>query len=85
MPAVICAGLLAFILSWSAFIEPLIVTTTSRWLTLPVSLMAFSASQLGSYNQELIGLALITTIPVVVIFLASQRKVFEGFTGGLKT
>jgi raffinose/stachyose/melibiose transport system permease protein len=85
MPAVMCAGLIAFIFSWSAFIEPLIVTTTARWLTLPVSLLFFQVSQLGSYNQELIGIALITTIPVVVVFLFTQRNVFEGITGGIKS
>lgn len=84
MPAISCAGMISFILSWCAFVYPLMLSTTEDLYTLPVSLLYFEGSTLESPAQELVTLGFIATVPVLVMFLLTQRKVFEGFTAGIK-
>ncbi len=82
-PAIFSAALLSFIWTWSAFITPYILSTTEKWYTLPVSLFHFN-NMVDFRLQELLGAATIATIPVLIVFLVTQRRVFEGISGGVK-
>jgi ABC-type glycerol-3-phosphate transport system permease component len=85
MPAIVAAGLLGIILSWNAFIFPFMLATSTDLYTLPVSLLYFQNVQLWSTAHERIGVAVVATLPPIVVFIVAQRRVMSGFTGGLKT
>jgi multiple sugar transport system permease protein len=52
---------------------------------LPVSLLYFQNVQLWSTAHERIGVAVVATLPPIIVFILAQRRVMSGFTGGLKT
>ena len=85
MPAIVAAGLLGIIMSWNAFIFPFMLATSTDLYTLPVSLLYFQNVQLWSTAHERIGVAVVATLPPIIVFIIAQRKVMSGFTGGLKT
>lgn len=82
-PAILSATLLSFLWTWSAFITPYILSTTERWYTLPVSLFHFN-NMIDFRLQELLAVATIATIPVIIIFVLTQRRIFAGIEGGIK-
>ena len=85
MPAIVAAGLLGIIMSWNAFIFPYMLATSTDLYTLPVSLLYFQNVQLWSTAHERIGVAVVATLPPIIVFIVAQSKVMSGFTGGLKT
>jgi multiple sugar transport system permease protein len=81
VPGLAVLGLFTFMTSWSAFLWPLIVATSDRSRTIPPGLATIP----GQYNTDW-GLATAATvcsmIPMLVIFLAFQRYLRQGITGG---
>jgi len=73
-----------FIGSWNAFLWPLLVTTTSKWRPLMVGLWSF-ISEAGPETQLLMAGAVITIIPILILYFFTQRQFTEGIaTTGLK-
>ncbi len=84
-PAIITAGLFAFIWSWNDFLAPLIYITTPEKYPLPLALQFFVDQQSNSDYGALVALSLLALLPVVLFFLAFQRFLVEGVaTQGLK-
>lgn len=82
-PAIATVGLLAFVASWNAFFWPLLVTQGDTWRTLPVGLAAFrSAFREVTDWGALLAAATIATLPVVGVFLLTQRTVGSGMLDG---
>ena len=74
----------AFIGSWNAFLWPLLVTTKSTWRPLSVGLWTF-VSEAGPETQLLMAGAVITIIPVLILYFLTQKQFTEGIaTSGLK-
>lgn len=77
-------GLLTFIGAWNAFLWPLIVTNDNRWRPIAVGLYRFS-DEAGTQTHLLMAGALITILPILVLYFLTQKSFTEGIaTTGLK-
>lgn len=82
--AVLTVILFGFINAWNAFLWPLLVTTRDTWRPLMVGLWTF-VSEAGPETQLLMAGAVITVIPVLILYFLTQRQFIEGIaTSGLK-
>ena len=73
-----------FIGSWNAFLWPLLVTTKPDWRPLMVGLWSF-VTEAGPETQLLMAGAVITIIPILILYFFTQRQFTEGIaTTGLK-
>ncbi len=83
-PVIITLALFTFLASWSDFLWPLIVITDQQHYTLPVALAAISREHAGDTELMMAG-AVVTTAPVLLLFLALQRFYISGvLSGGIK-
>lgn len=74
----------AFIGSWNAFLWPLLVTTKDTWRPLMVGLWTF-VSEAGPQTHLLMAGAVITIVPILVLYFLTQKQFTEGIaTTGLK-
>lgn len=87
-PALITLTILSFQGSWNEFSHFLVVTRgTPDHMTLVTGLASMTTGQLGSGTQYplKLGTALLTTIPVAILFFALQRYFIRGANeGGVK-
>lgn len=83
-PILITLGIFTFMGTWNDFMWPLIVLTDRDLYTLPVAL----ANLLGEHGQDtelMMAGAVLTVLPVMVMFLVLQRYYIEGLmAGGVK-
>ncbi|HXU46111.1 MAG TPA: carbohydrate ABC transporter permease [Thermoanaerobaculia bacterium] len=80
-PILVSLGIFTFLGSWNDFLWPLIVLSDERRQTLPVAL----ANLLGEHALDIelmMAGAVLTVLPVLVLFLAFQRYYIEGITLG---
>ncbi|MFC1745520.1 carbohydrate ABC transporter permease [Candidatus Riflebacteria bacterium] len=83
-PALASLAIFTFIGSWDAFLWPLIVTTKSECMTLPVGLQGFAGVQ-GIQYHLIIAAANLVIIPVLAVFLIFQKQIIKGMaTSGIK-
>ncbi len=83
-PALFTLVLFSFMGSWNSYLWPLIVLTKRSKQTLQVVLGTMS-SQFGSYEHLLMAGAVITIIPILIVYIFTQRFVDKGLAvGGLK-
>ncbi|MFH5881274.1 MAG: carbohydrate ABC transporter permease [Candidatus Izemoplasmataceae bacterium] len=78
-PALIVVGLFSFMGNWNDYLWPLIVLHDNSVRTLPVGL----ALMQGTYNiyyARLMAATVVSIIPVLALFLASQRFFIKGIT-----
>ncbi|PKN87140.1 MAG: ABC transporter permease [Chloroflexi bacterium HGW-Chloroflexi-8] len=76
--------LFAFTGSWNAFAWPLLVTTKDTWRPIMVGLWTF-VSEAGPETHLLMAGAVISLLPVLVIYFITQKQFTEGIaTTGLK-
>ena len=80
-PVTVTLALFAFLTSWSDFLWPLIALTDQRLYTLPVALAAMSREHARDAELLMAG-SVVTTAPVLIVFLALQRFYFTGVLGG---
>ncbi len=84
-PALATLGILTFLGSWNNFLWPLVVAQTEDTYTLPVALALYSKGQNATNYGLLLAGATVVVIPVLMVFLAFQRRVIEGIaTTGIK-
>ena len=81
LPGVMAASIFSFIGAWDEFIFALIFTSTDKVRTLPVGLQRFITSY-EIYWNYLGAASVLTTIPVVILFLFIQRHMVKGLTAG---
>ncbi|MDQ6635525.1 MAG: carbohydrate ABC transporter permease [Gemmatimonadota bacterium] len=80
-PVLATLGLWTFLATWNDFMWPLIVLSDDRRYTLPVAL----AGLMGEHAQDvelMMAGAVITVLPVLILFLMLQRYYVEGVTEG---
>jgi multiple sugar transport system permease protein len=84
LPGVATVAVLTFVASWNEFLVALIFTTTDALKTLPVGL----AVMMGIYGTQwemLTTVATLSAIPVILLFLLTQRVFIRGVaTGAVK-
>jgi multiple sugar transport system permease protein len=83
-PALSALAIFAFLGNWTAFLWPLIVTTSPRLYTVPVGLASLAGEFQTDWEMVMTGAA-IATLPTLVVFLVLQRHIIRGIAlAGLK-
>jgi multiple sugar transport system permease protein len=80
-PIIVTLAVLTFLGSWNDFMWPLIVLTDHDVQTLPVALAALSREHVQDVELMMAG-AVITVLPVLLLFLALQRYYMQGLLVG---
>jgi len=78
-PALATFGMLTFMFNWNAYLWPLIVLTEQRVRTLPIILTWYS----NQHSQQLhltMAASVLVILPVLFIFVLSQRWIVKGIT-----
>jgi cellobiose transport system permease protein len=79
-PAMAVLGMLTFLATWNDFFWPLVVMNPQN-PTVQVALSAFAGGYVTDYSLVLTG-ALISTLPMLVVFAAMGRQILDGITQG---
>ena len=80
-PALGATGILLFLNSWNSFIWPLIMTRSNQMATLPLGLASLNSLHYVEYGMLMAG-ALISVIPMLILFVLLHRQFIEGLTHG---
>jgi multiple sugar transport system permease protein len=80
-PIIATLAVLTFLGSWNDFMWPLIVLTDRDLQTLPVALAGLSREHVQDTELMMAG-AVVTTLPVLLLFLALQRYYMQGLLVG---
>lgn len=83
-PILVTLAIFTFLGTWNDFFWPLIVLTDDSMYTLPVALAILSGEHVQDTELMMAG-AVLTVLPVLIVFLAMQKYYIEGImAGGLK-
>ncbi len=80
-PITVTLALFMFLGSWNDFLWPLIILADQHRYTLPVAVAAI-AREHAADAELMMAAAVVTTLPVLVLFLALQRYYMRGLLGG---
>jgi multiple sugar transport system permease protein len=80
-PILVTLAVFTFLSAWNDFMWPLIVLTDESRQTLPVALANLSGEHVQDTELMMAG-AVVTILPVVLLFLAAQRYYLEGILAG---
>ena len=84
-PALAVVALLTFMSSWNNFQGPLIFLQSPQQYTLALGLQTFQSQQNGTDWNLLMAASLLVMLPVLVLFIITQRFFVEGIaTTGIK-
>jgi len=67
--------------TWNDFMWPLIVLSDQHLYTLPVALASLSREHVAD-NELMMAGAVVTTLPVLAVFVALQRHYLQGLMAG---
>jgi ABC-type glycerol-3-phosphate transport system permease component len=81
VPVVATTAAITFLLNWAQWFPVLVISSTPDTYTLPVALLAMNG-ELGTNFQGIMAMAVVTTLPPALVFLAAQRRVMGGLTDG---
>jgi len=81
IPGLVAGGLFAFIATWNNFLFAYLFTTTDRVKTLPVIMRLFALGEPAVWGVSAAG-AILTTLPVALLFLLFQRMLMSGLAAG---
>ena len=85
MPAMLAFGVISIVTHWNDFFWPLIVIQTGDLATPPLGTLFFRNEEAGSDFGPLMAGTVVITAPLVLLFLAAQRRFIEGVTlSGMK-
>lgn len=83
-PVIVTLAVFGFLGSWNDFMWPLIVLTDADLHTLPVAIASLSREHVADGELMMAG-AVVTVLPVLVLFLALQKHYMQGLLmGGVK-
>jgi multiple sugar transport system permease protein len=80
-PIIVTLAVLAFMGCWNDFMWPLVVLTDREMQTLPVALATLSREHVQDVELMMAG-AVITVLPVLLLFFALQRYYMQGLLVG---
>jgi multiple sugar transport system permease protein len=84
-PTVTAFAIFSVVAHWNDVFWPLIVIRSPDLSTPPLGIMGFRSAEAGDRYGELMAASLLVTAPLVVAFLAAQRRFIEGISlGALK-
>ena len=82
LPGIIAAGLFVFIASWNNFLFAFMFTSGEDVRTLPVVTRFFVQGEADFHWGIIMACAVLTTLPVAMLFLFFQRYLIGGLTAG---
>lgn len=83
-PALATLAVLAMMSSWNSFLWPLFITRDESLMTLPVGLALLQGRYTTEWSMVMAG-AVITVLPIIIVYLAAQRAFVRGIAlSGLK-
>jgi multiple sugar transport system permease protein len=77
-PALVTLFLIAFISNWNELLRPVLYISDSRLYTVTLGLAAFQGEYGAQWNLLLAG-AVLTILPLVVLYIFMQRYIVQGF------
>ena len=80
-PVLVTLAIFTFMAAWNDFMWPLIVLTDQEHYTLPVALASLSREHIMDVEMMMAG-AVVTVIPVLLLFLLLQRYYIQGLLLG---
>ncbi|TMQ26237.1 MAG: carbohydrate ABC transporter permease [Candidatus Rokuibacteriota bacterium] len=80
-PGIVAAAIFAFTLSWNEFLYALVFIQDERTLTVPVGLNLLIYGDVFHWG-ELMAASVITTVPVVTLYMFIHRWMVEGLAAG---
>jgi len=80
-PALISIFVIAFINNWDELLRPLLFLNSDHLKTVPLALMMFVSEYEASWTLLMAG-SVISTAPLVAIYVLTQKYVLQGFVGG---
>lgn len=85
-PTLFVGAVLLVIQVWNDFFFALLLLKTSANATLPLTLFSFASASTTSLNWNLVfAHVILTSLPLIVVYLIAQRRVLAGLTeGGVK-
>ena len=83
-PALATLFIFAFMQSWNNFLWPLIITSDTQMMTLPLGLSALQGRYTTNWNVLMAG-TVISTLPVLAVYVFAQKYIIQGLSHtGLK-
>ena len=80
-PGIVVAAVFTFSLSWSEFLYPLVLNTSSLRQVVPVGLSNLITGDLFEWGQ-IMATGFIFTLPIIILFYPIQRYLASGLTAG---
>jgi ABC-type glycerol-3-phosphate transport system permease component len=80
-PVMLTGILISFLINWKQWFPIMVLSTGPETYTLQVALISLN-SELGVNFQAIMALAVLTVLPVTLLFVLTQRWVMEGFMVG---
>lgn len=80
-PIIVTLALFVFLGSWNDFMWPLIILADQDLYTLPIALAALSREHVQD-NELMMAGSVVTTLPVLILFLSLQRFYLDGLLAG---
>jgi len=82
-PGFVAAGVFSFLFSWNNFVIPLILTSSPSKRVATLALYLFKTPHVTNWSGIAAG-AVITMIPVIILFLYFNRYFIHGWKGAVK-
>lgn len=80
-PALVAIFVVAFINNWDELLRPLLYLNSDHLFTVALGLMGFFGQYEASWHLLMAG-SVISVLPLILIYLLTQRYVLQGFVGG---
>src|SRR3954447_4040869 len=77
-------AILAGLIVWNDFFTSLIFLSGSAWQTLPVAMYNYVGSLVSQWNL-IFALVLVSMLPILLFYVFAQRRLIQGYAGGLKS
>ena len=81
VPGIATLTVFTFLGAWNDFLWPLLVSNSESTRTLPVGLALLARKNTVDWPGTMAG-AVVTAVPMIVIFIVAQRKFIDGLTAG---
>lgn len=78
-PAMATLAIFAFMASWNSFLWPLIITSDSSMMTLPLGLSFLQGRWTTDWNVLMAG-TVIGTVPVLLVYIFTQKYIIKGLS-----
>ena len=80
-PVLSAVAILAIVMSWNAYLLPLLVLTDRDWWTLPVGVANISA-QHTSDTARILAYTSLAMVPALLFYAVAERHIVSGLTAG---